>query len=1549
MLCQNSQIMKNILLLSAILLSTIGFSQPITVNSTNYTVPQLVNNVLINSPCVSATNITWSTGTNFGSSNGLGFFQNTNPNFPMQSGVVLSTGNILNTPGPNTSLLNDGSPTWPGDASLEATLAAAGINMVSKNASVLEFDFTPISPNFSFDFIFASEEYGNFQCLYSDAFAFLLTNLSTGVTTNLAVVPNTNLPISVVTIRDFQYNSSCPSENAQFFGSFNGGSGAANSATNFNGQTKVLTASSVLTAGVPYHIKLVIADRADPQSDSAIFLSSDSFNIGQDVLGPDLTIASSSALCFGTTHTISTGLSATNYSFVWSSGENGVIAGQTGPNLTVTQPGTYSVTYRNLFSTCAPITDSIVIEYNPEINSPNPITLYKCDMGLATYVYNLAQNTPIVTQGMPTGTTTSYFATQNDANNNTNSLPLMYTSASGTTVYVRIQLPNSTCFTVKSFQLQVAPPPIANQVPDWIRCSATPSQNSTYFNLTQQSNAILGTQSATIYTISFYTTSGNATNGINPIADPTYFLTPTTTIYVRVQNISDPSCFTTTSFNLIVNPLPVVDVLENVIVCDQFTLAPLTNGNYFSAISGGGIPMFAGDVIDETQTIYIFNQPGGPGTCAANSSFKVTIVKEEELSPDDVTNCGGYTLPELTYGNYYTQPGGPTGGGSLIPFGTVISSSQLVYFYFTTTILPICIVDSSFNVTIINTLNVGNRTDVFNCSSYVLPSLTQGNYFTAPGGTGTQLPEGTIITSSQTIYVYAATTGANPCTSEDSFEVVIGIDQPADISQCNGYTLPALPIGNYFTGPNGTGTLIPAGTLINDNTTIYIYVPITGEGTNCTDNLSFTLTFAQPTIDTIADVSVCETYTLPALTNGNYFSGENGTGTPMFAGDIILSTQTIYIFKRLNESCANQSSFTVTINPLPAIDSRSDIDICDQYVLTPLTVGDYFTGPNGTGTLIPANTVITSSQLIYIYAVSNTTPACTTQNSFQINIFSTTADTLPNVTACDSYTLPALTVNNKYYTQSGGPLGTGMEIAAGATITLSQTIYIFKESTIRTSFSCVDESSFTVIINNTPTIAPIANVSACNSYTLPALTIGNYYTGANASGTLLNAGEVITTNQTVYVYANTATSPDCSSERSFTITIFNVDNLPNVTICENYTLPTINIGRFYTGPNGTGNQLSAGSVVNTSMTVYIYAQSPFLPRCSDESSFTITIIDTPIANVVPLSLRTVCDQDGTNDGVTAFNVATLSTAVLGTQTGGEFTITYYESMANAVSQTSAVTTSSITPIYVRVGNTLAPNCFDIKPITIIVNKLPEPTPIDGIVCIDSETGTLLNPYTMYSGLTTAGHTFLWKDEAGNTVSTTANYQAVLPGVYTLVATSIATGCASEAISVTVTASEPAVVAYEVSQDFTDNQSITVTATGQGNNFEYQLDDGPFQDSNVFDNVASGVHTITVRDKNGCGSTTIRALVVNYPKFFTPNNDGYNDTWNIKDLSGQSTAKIIIYDRYGKIMTQIKPTNAGWDGTYNGRQMPSDDYWFSVTYTDEKQITQEFRAHFAMKR
>jgi gliding motility-associated-like protein len=148
--------------------------------------------------------------------------------------------------------------------------------------------------------------------------------------------------------------------------------------------------------------------------------------------------------------------------------------------------------------------------------------------------------------------------------------------------------------------------------------------------------------------------------------------------------------------------------------------------------------------------------------------------------------------------------------------------------------------------------------------------------------------------------------------------------------------------------------------------------------------------------------------------------------------------------------------------------------------------------------------------------------------------------------------------------------------------------------------------------------------------------------------------------------------------------------------------------------------------------------------------------------------------------------------------------------------------------------------------------------------------------------------------------------------------------------------------------FSDSNSITINATGVGGNYEYSLDGSPFQDSPTFSNVISGIHTVTVRDKNGCGSVTDTILVINYPKFFTPNADGYNDTWNIIDLKEQAKAVIYIYDRYGKLLTQIFPHRKGWDGLYNGSQMPSTDYWFTVSYEEDNQ-SKEFKSHFSLKR
>jgi gliding motility-associated-like protein len=1529
--------MKTKLLYLLLLIPLVGISQSITVNTTTYTVPELVTNVLVNSPCLSVNDINWSTGTNYGSSNGIGYFENTNPNFPMQRGVILSTGNVLNAPGPNNTMLDDGLNTWPGDSDLEDILANAGISMTSTNATVLEFNFTALSPYFDFDFLFASEEYGNFQCQFSDAFAFLLTNLETGITTNLAIVPGTQTPISVVTVRDFLYNSACQSENAQYFGSFNGGANSNLSPINFNGQTVVMNASAVLTPNVPYKIKLVIADRIDPQSDSAIFLSANTFNIGQNVLGEDLTVSTNTALCSGDVHVLDSGLDSNTYSFVWK--RNGaILAGETGSTLTVSQAGTYELTYTNITFPCQVVTDQVLVQYNQQLLIADPIDLMRCDSGAATYTYNLGLNNPVVTEGISGGTTVSYFNSLNNAQNNTSPLPLIYTSAGNETIYVRVQKNNSTCFAIKPFNLLLTAPPVAHQPSDLLGCAIVEVPTRSRFRLSLQDDQILNGQSTDLYQISYHSSMENAVAGSNSLSSNLYNSVERI-IYARVQSITDSDCYSIVSFTILVAPLPLVDYKEDVIVCDYYILPDLVHGKYYTGSNGTGTQKFPGDIIDETQRIYIFNLGENLPFCPNESSFLVTIIKPEDISTTSNQFCNSYTIPNSEIGGYFTGPGG---SGVELVGGSQITTSQVIYFYFVSPEPPYCVLDLPIGLTILPTPTVDTLPNVFDCTSFTLPSIANGDYFDGPNGTGNQLSVGTVITESKTIYIYAAN---DFCESQSSFSVVIGLDAPTSSIQCVSYTLPSLPIGGYFTEPNGGGQQIPVGTVISSTQTIYVYAP-SQSAPNCTDNLNFTVTISLPTIEIPEVVSGCGSYILPSIPIGNYFTGPNGTGTPLAVGTEITQSQRIYIYLNNGQGCQNSVSFNALVLSPPQIDSRSDIDGCNNYVLTNLALGNYYTGPNGTGTMLQGGHIITTSQVIYIYAIEN---GCSAETSFQINVFEIQADSLPNVQVCDSFTLPALTTGNFYYTAIDGPNGFGTQLTPGTEISTTQTIFIYKENQIRPAFSCIDQSSFTVTVYETPDVLPIANVNVCNSYVLPTLTVGNYFTEPNGGGTQIAGGTELTTSQTLYVYAETGTNPNCFDQESFAITIFNVDDLDDVTICSSYVLPTLTTGRFYNGPNGTGGQLAFGSSITASQTVYIYAQSGFSPNCSDETSFEVTIIPTPVANAVPAVNRTVCDEDGTNDGVTSFVLSTLNTIVLGTQTGTEFTVDYYPTLADATAGTNEITDTTLQTVYVRVNNTLAPDCFDLLPITIIVNKIPEPTPVGGIVCVESESGNLLNPFTIVSGLSSSTHTFEWYLDTslidgaiGSTLQVTA------PGIYSVIATSNATGCSSEPTEVEVVASEPAAIDFTVSMAFSDTNSITINASGVGGNYEYSLDGSPFQDSPTFDNVSSGTHIVTVRDKNGCGSVTDEVLVINYPKFFTPNGDGFNETWNITDLDSQLNAVIYIYDRYGKLLSQIYPSKNGWDGFYNSTAMPSSDYWFTVTYEENNQ-TKEFKSHFSLKR
>jgi len=177
-------------------------------------------------------------------------------------------------------------------------------------------------------------------------------------------------------------------------------------------------------------------------------------------------------------------------------------------------------------------------------------------------------------------------------------------------------------------------------------------------------------------------------------------------------------------------------------------------------------------------------------------------------------------------------------------------------------------------------------------------------------------------------------------------------------------------------------------------------------------------------------------------------------------------------------------------------------------------------------------------------------------------------------------------------------------------------------------------------------------------------------------------------------------------------------------------------------------------------------------------------------------------------------------------------------------------------------------------------------------------------------------------------------------------------CASpQTISVTVIPSNTLTdFSWTVTEAFAENQIITISATAAGGDYLYQLDEGPLQSSNVFEYVASGTHSVTVVDQTGCSEPITKSgiLVINFPKYFTPNNDGYNDYWNVPELSSQPYAYIRIFDRYGKFLKQISPNGAGWNGTYNGHFLPADDYWFVIHYM-ENDVVKEYKSHFALKR
>ncbi len=377
-------------------------------------------------------------------------------------------------------------------------------------------------------------------------------------------------------------------------------------------------------------------------------------------------------------------------------------------------------------------------------------------------------------------------------------------------------------------------------------------------------------------------------------------------------------------------------------------------------------------------------------------------------------------------------------------------------------------------------------------------------------------------------------------------------------------------------------------------------------------------------------------------------------------------------------------------------------------------------------------------------------------------------------------------------------------------------------------------------------------------------------------------------------------------------------------------------------------------------------------------SFDLEVKEAAAANAPALPYE-ICDNFGENDGVGAFTLISdpanptdldaeadaLRDEILNGQDPAIYVLTYHETLENAESGTDPlpnVYNNVVNPqvIYARVTNEADPAdgdaCFAVVEVLLSVVQPPVVQLeeeyrlcVDNGVAIPEEDGDP-SPPLIDTGLDASLYIFAW------TINGVLQPNAVEPSIvalegggYEVRVTDMETGCSTVAATTVILSSPPQEYTVDVTSNAFDSEHvIEVTATGEGQ-YEYQLDDGPFQESNIFTGVEPGTHTVTIRDVNGCGSVTEEVGIIDYPRLVTPNQDGFHDTWNIIGIaSGDPTAKIYIFDRFGKLLKQISPLGPGWDGTYNGNPLPSSDYWFRVEYMEDE-ASKEFTGHFTLKR
>jgi gliding motility-associated-like protein len=489
-------------------------------------------------------------------------------------------------------------------------------------------------------------------------------------------------------------------------------------------------------------------------------------------------------------------------------------------------------------------------------------------------------------------------------------------------------------------------------------------------------------------------------------------------------------------------------------------------------------------------------------------------------------------------------------------------------------------------------------------------------------------------------------------------------------------------------------------------------------------------------------------------------------------------------------------------------------------------------------------------------------------------------------------------------------------------------------------------------------INPITNISSYRNTTLNQMLIYVRVDSNNYQG-CFGLGPFITLTVEALPVANPVNSTNiirhCDDDQDGNYN-FNTSSL-EATILNGQTNKNVT----YYDAAGALISITPTFTVNTSQTITVRVTNNVTQAsdgpCFDEETLQFIVDKLPQVFSTPAFVSSLvqCDDEvnpALQNGLFPFDTTNYESILLGSQSGMNIQFTLQNgTVLNHLPPTFNTATQNV---LVTITNPLNTSCTATKTLNFVVN----PTPIidlnpngwaNELVCTNLPSFTVTINAGVPINIPTSNYSYQWYLN-NSIIPGATNYfiPVSISGTYSVVV-STALGCSRTRI-IQVNSSVIATIDHINIVDLTDIDTVEVLVTGNSNgNYVYSIDDsyGPYQTSNFFENVTMGIHTVYIKDLNGCGIAEQTISVLGVPRYFTPNDDGYNDTWNIKGVNDKfySDSIIKIYDRYGKFIKQIAALGAGWDGTYNGQLVPADDYWYSINFDDGRSA----KGHFSLKR